>query len=39
MPRFPKLRQDWMAGLAGAGTVSKAQKSWRKVADAIKTEG
>jgi 3-hydroxyisobutyrate dehydrogenase-like beta-hydroxyacid dehydrogenase len=32
-------RQDWMADLVGAGTVSKSEKSWRKVADAIKAKG
>ena len=33
------LRQDWMADLVSAGTVSKTEKSWRKVADAIKAKG
>lgn len=32
------LRQDWMADLVSAGTVSKAETSWRKVADAIKAK-
>ena len=32
-------RQDWMADLVSAGTVSKTEKSWRKVADAIKAKG
>ncbi len=32
-------RQDWMADLVSAGAVSKSEKSWRKVADAIKTKG
>jgi 3-hydroxyisobutyrate dehydrogenase-like beta-hydroxyacid dehydrogenase len=32
-------RQDWMADLVSAGTVSKSEKSWRKVADAIKAKG
>jgi 3-hydroxyisobutyrate dehydrogenase-like beta-hydroxyacid dehydrogenase len=32
------LRQDWMADLVSAGTVSKSEKSWRKVADAIKAK-
>ena len=31
-------RQDWMADLVSAGTVSKSEKSWRKVADAIKAK-
>ncbi len=31
-------RQDWMADLVGAGTVAKSEKSWRKVADAIKAK-
>lgn len=29
------LRQDWMADMVAEGTVSKAEKDWRKVADAI----
>lgn len=33
------LRQDWMADLVSAGTVTKTEKSWRKVADAIKAKG
>lgn len=33
------LRQDWMADLVSAGTVPKTEKSWRKVADAIKAKG
>lgn len=32
-------RQDWMADRVSAGTVSKSEKSWRKVADAIKAKG
>lgn len=32
-------RQDWMADLVSAGTVSKSEESWRKVADAIKAKG
>lgn len=32
-------RQDWMADLVSAGSVSKSEKSWRKVADAIKAKG
>lgn len=32
-------RQDWMADLVSAGTVAKTEKSWRKVADAIKAKG
>lgn len=33
------LRQDWMADLVSAGTIAKTEKSWRKVADAIKAKG
>jgi 3-hydroxyisobutyrate dehydrogenase-like beta-hydroxyacid dehydrogenase len=29
-------RQDWMADQVAAGTVARSEKSWRKVADAIK---
>ena len=32
-------RQDWMADLVSADTVSKSEKSWCKVADAIKAKG
>jgi 3-hydroxyisobutyrate dehydrogenase-like beta-hydroxyacid dehydrogenase len=32
-------RQDWMADLVSAGTVSKSEKSWRNVADVIKAKG
>jgi 3-hydroxyisobutyrate dehydrogenase-like beta-hydroxyacid dehydrogenase len=33
-------RQDWLADQVAAGTVEKKEKSWRKVADAIRaTEG
>jgi hypothetical protein len=32
------LRQDLMADLVSSGTVSKSEKSWRKVADAIKAK-
>lgn len=30
-------RQDWLADQVAAGTVEKKEKSWRKVADAIRT--
>ncbi len=29
-------RQDWMADQVAAGTVARSEKTWRKVADAIK---
>jgi 3-hydroxyisobutyrate dehydrogenase-like beta-hydroxyacid dehydrogenase len=32
------LRQDWMADQVKAGTVSRSERSWREVADAIKTK-
>lgn len=31
-------RQDWMADQVAAGTVGRSEKSWRKVADAIKSK-
>jgi len=36
--RSQALRQDWMAGLVSAGTVSKSETSWRKAADGIKAK-